>query len=311
MGFCFSWLLRANFSRSVLPAKRWTPSDEFPQGGSTTMTPNDLPRALKIAVTAAREAGALMRRNLHATKVVNAHTRHDLKLELDVRCQRRIQRTLTRAFPELPILGEEESAAGANSDWRWVVDPIDGTVNYAHGIPHACVSIALQRATKARSAKRREPYESVVGVVYDPFCDELWTARRGQRARLNGRPIRVSDRPLSRAVVSLGFGKSAITLAYLLPATEALTHRVRKIRIMGAAALALCYVASGRFDAFAEPGLRLWDIAAGGLILECAGGVFWRRALPGEHRYLVNGHNGRLARPLNRLVAAAAEAAAD
>ncbi len=273
------------------------------------MTQPDLQRALEVAVDAARAAGALLRQNHHAPKVVNAHTRHDLKLELDVRCQRRIQRVLTRAFPDLPILGEEESAGGADAGWRWVVDPIDGTVNYAHGIPHACVSIALQRATSSAATRRGEAWDSVGGVVFDPFCDELWTARRGRRARLNGRPIRVSDRPLSRAVVSLGFGKSALALAYLLPAMEALTHRVRKIRIMGAAALALCYVAAGRFDAFAEPGLRLWDIAAGGLILECAGGVFWRRPLPGEHRYLVNGHNGRLARPLNRLVAAAAEAA--
>ena len=261
------------------------------------MTKQEQREALEVAIEAARAAGTLMRENRHASKRVNARTRHDIKLELDVRCQRRIERVLTAARPDIPVLGEEGDSAGNASALRWVVDPIDGTVNYAHGIPHACVSIALQRA--AASRRRGETHETLLGVVLDPFCEELWTGIRGQRARLNGRPIQVSDRTLSRAVVSLGFGKSAEVLAYLMPTLQGLADRVHKIRIMGAAALALCYVASGRFDAFVEPGLRLWDIAAGGLILECAGGVFWRRPLPGEHRYAVNGHNGRLGRALN------------
>lgn len=264
------------------------------------MTKTEQQKALATAVEAARAAGALMRDNRLARKRVNARTRHDIKLELDVRCQRRIESILHAGHPEIPVLGEEGDGAGEAATWRWVVDPIDGTVNYAHGIPHACVSIALQRAS-TRSRQTGDRHETVLGVVLDPFCDELWTALQGQRARLNGRPIQVSDRPLSRAVVSFGFGKSAEVLEYLLPTLQGLVHRVHKIRLMGAAALALCYVASGRFDAFVEPGLRLWDIAAGGLILECAGGVFWRRPLPGPHRYAVNGHNGRLGRALNRV----------
>jgi len=115
-------------------------------------------------------------------------------------------------------------------------------------------------------------------VVYDPFSDELWTARRGEPARLNGRVIRVSRRKrLAEAIVAMGFAKEPSTLEKMLPVFNGLIRRVRKIRIMGAAALALVYVASGRMDAYVEYGLRLWDIAAGGLIVECAGGSFWSR----------------------------------
>jgi myo-inositol-1(or 4)-monophosphatase len=258
------------------------------------MTRSDLRTALAAATEAAQQAGALMRRNLRSIKVVGEATRHDIKLELDVRCQRLIERTLARATPTIPVLGEEGDQSGEDHRRRWVVDPIDGTVNYAHGIPHACVSIALQERERTNT-----PFRTRVGVVYDPFCEELWTAQEGRPARLNGKPITVSRRPLSEAVVSLGFGKSAEVLEYLVPALTDLANRVRKIRIMGAAALGLCYVASGRFDAFVEPGLRLWDIAAGGFILEQAGGTFWRRQLKGHERYAVNAHNGRLARSLS------------
>lgn len=259
------------------------------------MTRDDVRNALAAATDAAQQAGGLLRRNWGLTKVVGQVARHDIKLELDVRCQRLIERTLARAMPGIPVLGEEGDQGGGDRRRRWVVDPIDGTVNYAHGIPHACVSIALQ---ERRTERPNASFETRVGVVYDPFCGELWSAQAGRPARLNGRPIAVSTRPLAQAVVSFGFGKSAEVLDYLVPALGDLANRVRKIRIMGSAALALCYVASGRFDAFVEPGLRLWDIAAGGFILEQAGGVFWRRQLEGHERYAVNGHNGRLARSL-------------
>lgn len=266
-------------------------------------------RALATAMSAARAAGKLMRQNLRAAKTINAESQHDIKLELDVRCQKLIERRLQAAFPLIPILGEEGDSSGADASMRWVVDPIDGTVNFTYGIPHACVSIALQAqlapAAKRPTAKAKPgatpsplPFTSVVGVVYDPFVDEIWTAIRGQPARLNGRIIKVSQRKkLDEAVIALGFGKKAPGLDYMLPLFTHLVHRVRKLRVMGAAALDLAYVASGRFDAFIEARLRLWDIAAGGLILECAGGEFWCRQLPGDHVYEINGNNGRL-RPL-------------
>jgi myo-inositol-1(or 4)-monophosphatase len=263
------------------------------------MKPTEQRRALSVAVAAARAAGQLMRRNLRSIKVINATTRHDIKLELDVRCQKLIERRLLAAFSTTAILGEEGVAGDAASLLRWVVDPIDGTVNFTYGIPHACVSIALQ--LRQAASDDDASFTTLVGVVYDPFCDELWTAIRGQPARLNGRVIRVSDRnQLGEAVISLGFGKEAAVLEGMLPALGALAHRVRKVRIMGAAALALAYVAGGRFDAYLEPGLRLWDIAAGGLIVECAGGEFWRRQVAGEHVFEINANNGRLRPQLER-----------
>lgn len=252
---------------------------------------------MRIAVAAARAAGGLMRQNLRVPKKINLATQHDIKLELDVRCQKRITRILQAAFPDIPVLGEEGESGDADASCRWVVDPIDGTVNFSYGLPHACVSIALQvHRFRVRGSKAaRAAYQTVVGVVYDPFCDEMWTAIRGHPARLNGRAIRVSKRrKLDEAIVALGFAKYEETLARMLPLLNRLVHRVRKIRILGAAALSMTYVATGRMDAYQEYGVRLWDIAAGGLIVECAGGEFWHRPVEGEHTYEILVNNGRL-----------------
>lgn len=271
------------------------------------MNRKELPRALDTAITAARAAGGMMRRNLRETKKINEATQHDIKLELDVRCQKRIERELRRAFPEIPILGEEGILGNPNAAVRWVVDPIDGTVNFSYGIPHACVSIALQvrvaNGTKASKGRKKaavvEEFQSVVGVVYDPFTDELWTAIRGQRSQLNGRPIHVSTRKnLNEAIVALGFAKQRLTLNKMLPTFNGLIHRVRKIRIMGAAALSLVYVGTGRMDAYLEYSLRLWDIAAGGLIIECAGGKFRQKSLGKDYAYEILATNAHLARKL-------------
>ena len=259
------------------------------------MKPAGLRRALAAATEAAQAAGALMRTHLRRTKKVNEAVQHDIKLDLDVRSQRLITRLLAARFPKVPVLGEEGiDEASAHVAARWVVDPIDGTVNYAYGIPHACVSIALQVRDE------RGEFRSDVGVVLDPFIDEIWTAIRGQKTRLNGRIIRVSTRKrLDEAIVSLGFAKSAASIDASLARFAAMTHRVRKIRIMGSAALAFAYVADGRFDAYVEQGVRLWDVAAGSLLVECAGGEPGCTPLPGgEHVVAVNCHNGLLGESL-------------
>jgi myo-inositol-1(or 4)-monophosphatase len=254
-----------------------------------------------------------MRRNLRSPKKINSATRHDIKLELDVRCQKLITTTLRSAYPSIAILGEEGVVGDIEAQHRWVVDPIDGTVNFTYGIPHCCVSIALQTrnvecSSMRKDQKRAEPhpdasYQTVVGVVYDPFCDEMWTGIRGHPAYLNGEVIRVSRRKrLNETIISIGFAKSKTTLSQMLPVLNRLAHRVRKIRIMGAAALAMTYVANGRMDGYLEAGIRLWDIAAGGLILECAGGDFWHEPVAGEHKYRVMANNGRLRRALQALL---------
>ncbi len=254
------------------------------------------PQALAAAVEAARAVGKLMRKNWRETKTVNSETQHDIKLELDVRSQKLIEKMLSRKFPQVAVLGEEGQGGDQEAEYRWVIDPIDGTVNFSYQIPHSCVSIALQRKV------RDTVYETLVGVVYEPFCNELWTAIRGQSARLNGKVIRVSKRPkLENAIVSMGFGKSKISVDASLIFFNKLLQRVRKVRMMGAAALALVYVASGRFDAYVESHISLWDIAAGGLILECAGGEFWHRSIEGEHAYQILANNGLLRRQLENL----------
>ena len=241
-----------------------------------------------------------MRRNLRTAKRANEVTQHDIKLELDVRCQKLIGRKLATPFPGLALLGEEGVTGNPNSDWRWVVDPIDGTVNFAYGLPHACISIALQqKGTTPGSTVYEDGYQTVVGVVYDPFCDELWSAVPGQTARLNGLPIGVSRRSkLAEAIVSIGFSKSPENLQTMLPYFNRLVPRIRKIRMMGSAALALTYVATGRFDGYIERGIRIWDIAAGGFIVERAGGEFWRRAIDEEYGYRMIASNGLLRRKL-------------
>jgi myo-inositol-1(or 4)-monophosphatase len=266
-------------------------------------------QALTEVVRAARAAGAVMRRHLHRIKRTQSVSRHDIKLELDVQCQQLIERRLHRAFPDIAVLGEEGVQGDPSAARRWVIDPIDGTVNFNYGIPHACVSIALQeRETPSRVEGRvaeSVPWTAAhtcVGVVYDPFAEELWTAVRGRAARLNGRVVRVSRRRrLSEAIASIGFAKDRRSLERMLPVFERLVHRVRKIRMMGSAALALTYVASGRMDVYIESGIRWWDIAAGGLVLEQAGGDFWHEAVSGVETYRLSASNGLLRGQIRRL----------
>ena len=267
-----------------------------------------------------------MRANWHLPKHVNIADAHDIKLELDVRSQKLIEKILRKAFPQIPLLGEEGCSArlrwappigkGAasvmNAEYRWVVDPIDGTVNYFFGMPHAAVSIALQRWGESLSSpdfKQTQPrldgvsphqnYETLLGVIYDPFADELWTVIRGGPTRLNGHVVHVSRRSrVNEAVIAMGFSKSSENLKKSLPHLNRLARRALKIRIMGSAALELAYVASGRLDVYFERTINLWDIAAGALMVECSGGECWTKPAPGKFKYRMVADNGRLRRKL-------------
>lgn len=255
--------------------------------------------ALASAVAAARAAGEVMRRNLTARKVVNEAARHDIKLELDVRCQRLIERRLRADFPDLPLLGEEGLVGNPDADFRWVVDPIDGTVNFAYDVPHACTCIALQRRDPAA---RPTGFRSIVAVTYDPFLDELFTATADGPARLNGRVIRVSSRVrLAEALVATGFSKSRANMVYAVPYTSELAWRSRKIRMMGSAGTMLAYVAAGRFDAYVELSISIWDFAAGALLVERAGGEFWCQPGLEPNTWRMIADNGQLRRRLPKL----------
>lgn len=264
----------------------------------------NLKKTLAVSVSAAKAAGALIRKNLNATKKVNARTAHDIKLELDVRCQKLIEKKLLAAFPDVAFIGEEGNTGSVDAEYRWVVDPIDGTVNFSYGIPFACVCIALQK--KVRGAKGQgsgEDFATVVGVIYDPFQDELWTATATDKARLNGKPIRVSDRSkLADAICMMGYGKNEAMIEESLKTHAALTRKSRKVRNLGSAGLGMAYIACGRFDVYVERGVSLWDIAAGGLIVERAGGEFWRHPTGEGYEYRMIVTNGRLRRQVQALM---------
>ncbi|MBC7822212.1 MAG: inositol monophosphatase, partial [Planctomycetaceae bacterium] len=187
----------------------------------------------------------------------------DIKLELDVRSQELITKILLGRFPNHAIYGEEGLAGNQHSEFHWIVDPIDGTVNYFYGIPHFCISIAL-----------RHLEEMIAGVIYDPIRNDLWQISKGGTPLLNGKPCVVSPRiKLADAILSVGFSKTKATIDSGLPLFEKLVYRARKCRLMGSAALDLAYVACGRLDAYIEQVVGLWDIAAGQLLVEAAGGT--------------------------------------
>jgi len=256
-----------------------------------------LGQALKVAEAAARAAGALMSHYLRKPKKRHEESQHDIKLELDVRCQKTIEQELSAYHSDIPVLGEEGYTGDVKDSMRWIVDPIDGTVNYTYGLPHACVSIALQEFHPSKRGK--DKYETVLGLVYDPFMDEMWTAIKGKPSRMNGKVIRPNwHSKLEETMLAIGFSKSKEALDEMLPAFNQLVYKVRKVRIMGAAALSLAWIADGRLDAFMEKGVRIWDIVAGGFILEQAGGDFYHQAIDDEHRYAMIANNGRLRRKL-------------
>jgi myo-inositol-1(or 4)-monophosphatase len=217
---------------------------------------------LSLAVHAAREAGAMIRENFERVLEVNEMAAHDIKLELDVQCQDRISGLILEAFPDHAIYGEEGIGGNQSSPHQWIVDPIDGTVNLFYGIPHFCVSIAL-----------RSEGTIVAGVIYDPMRDELWSIERGGKPQLNGREIHVSSRKdIGECVLSVGFAKTQSSIDRGLPLFSRMVYRARKCRTMGSAALDMAYIACGRIDAYIEEVISLWDVAAGWLLIEAAGG---------------------------------------
>jgi myo-inositol-1(or 4)-monophosphatase len=218
-----------------------------------------------LAVRLAREAGALQRSRYETDLQVSSKSAPiDLVTEVDRACEEQIVAALRRERPTDDVLGEEGGAhASTGAAWRWVVDPLDGTVNYAHGYPCFCVSIGVEHRG-----------ERWVGAIYDPLRDELFEAVRGGGARRNGRPIQVSAATrLGRALLATGFAydvhESPVDNLDLLARAVKQAGGVRRD---GSAALDLCYVACGRFDGYWELKLHAWDVAAGILIVEEAGG---------------------------------------
>jgi myo-inositol-1(or 4)-monophosphatase len=238
---------------------------------------------LEMAVAAARAAGAIQREGWRKAVTVREMSRHDIKLQTDVDCETVIRRMLGDAFPEHAVLGEEGGGMIAEAQPTWIVDPLDGTVNFSRQIPHFCTSIALQVAGRA-----------VVGVIYDPLLDECFTAEAEQGAFLNGEPIHVSTaQGLEEAHIAIGFSKYVENIQRAVGEITQLASAVRKVRMLGAAALDLAYVAAGRLDGFLEYGLHPWDIAAGTLLVREAGGRVHVAAAPLD-TWDVRADNGRV-----------------
>lgn len=220
---------------------------------------------LTLACQLTRDAGALLLERFdggHERALASKSSPTDLVSEADLASERLIRERLGETRPEDGFLGEEGGEEDGSSGLTWVVDPLDGTVNFLFGIPQWCVSIAVQ---DGRS-------QTLAGVIFDPCRDELWAASRDAGATLNGAPISASDcADLSRAMVATGFYYDADVRAAQALVMECLLPRVRDIRRLGSAALDLAWTAAGRYDAYFERGVKLWDVTAGMLICERAG----------------------------------------
>lgn len=235
---------------------------------------------LNIAVKAARRAGALINRAaLEGGLEVRAKNRNDFVTQVDRAAEQAIIDIIRRAYPEHSFLAEESGAsAGAQPEFQWVIDPLDGTTNYIHSFPQYCVSIALEHKGILTQA-----------VVYDPAKNELFTASRGRGAFLDDRRMRVTKcSQLADALVGTGFPfKEFERIDVYMRQLRTLMGTCAGVRRAGAAALDLAYVAAGRLDAFWETGLSRWDMAAGALLIQEAGGLV--SDLDGEAAFLDSG----------------------
>ena len=224
--------------------------------------------AVNVMVKAARAGGNVLLRHMHRLDALNVveKERMDYASEVDGLAEEAIIKELRRANPDYAILGEEGGAQKGNrgpSRYTWVIDPLDGTSNYLHGIPHWCVSLALC-----------EGPEPLHAVVFDPLRNELFTASRGAGAQLNEKRVRVSERKdLAGAMLATGFApRERKRLDAQLDCLKVLMREAEDVRRTGSAALDLAWVAAGRCDAYFEAGVQPWDIAAGVLLVREAGG---------------------------------------
>ena len=253
--------------------------------------------ALTVASNAALEAGKTIAQSITLLDriKVTKKSRTEMVSEIDLLAEQQIITILNQSYPEFNIIGEESGEIDRGSEFCWIIDPLDGTHNFLHGHPHCAVSIAL-----------RFQDEIIVGVVYDPFRNELFSARKGGGAQLDGRRIRVSETSkLSDSLLCTGFPYRDVadtrpwlkTFALVLP-------RAQSIHRTGSSVLDLAYVAAGRYDGFWEFGLRTWDIAAGSLIIQEAGGLI--TDLSGDTNFFKSGNlvagNPRVHEKLSHLV---------
>lgn len=236
---------------------------------------------LNIAINAARNASKVIVRSIGRleTQQISEKHKNDFVTEVDKAAEKEIISTLKKTYPNHKIIAEESGVIEGEDDFTWIIDPLDGTTNFIHNVPHYAVSIAFQYKGKLEH-----------GTIYDPIRNELFVASRGEGARLNDRRIRVSNSTkIEKSLIGTGFPfKDPNRIPIYLRIFEKILPHVGGIRRAGSAALDLAYVAAGRFDGFWELGLKEWDMAAGVLMIREAGGLV--SDLLGEENYLEQGN---------------------
>ncbi len=260
------------------------------------LSSSDVASLIETAAIAAQAAGS------HASKHCARRTEticvaaHDVKLKLDVESQIEAERVIRARYPGHRILGEEDIPDRpdtiATSPFEWIIDPIDGTVNFSHGLPFWCSSVAVRNGTRL-----------LAGAVFAPVLGDLYTAAAGLQATRNGRPLRVSSvASLDKALVMTGLDQKTTTKMNRLDIFRALADNTQKVRVMGSAAIDICRVATGEADGYFESGIYTWDVAAAGLIVQQAGGRIETIENDGGHRLSFMATNGLLHSALHDLV---------
>lgn len=242
------------------------------------MHSHPLQKLKATAVRAAKAAGALQLEYYDRPLHVDARHAHDLKLELDRLCEQTILDVIGAEFPDHAVLAEERGAIEQESEYIWIIDPLDGTVNFYNRIAHFCSCIACYYRGNGSASQHNgsfQPGVPLLGVVYAPVMDELFVGVAGQGATCNGKPIRGRPAPkLCDMVVGVSFGSTEAVMQYMERITSQLIRRCHKVRILGSCGLDIVNVACGRLGALVQRGVRFWDFAASRVILEEAGGTF-------------------------------------
>ena len=255
---------------------------------------SSLDALLECSILAAQAAGHHALSNYNRRHEVAERFAHDVKLRLDSESQRKAEEVILRRFPDHRILGEESAVQGlpAGSGPLWIIDPIDGTVNFQHGLPLWCSAVAVQVDGRV-----------VAGAVFLPEMKECYVASLDTPAVCNDKPIHVSSvASMNESLVLTGLSKNMALHPYTAQVVEAVSHQVQKVRIMGSAAVDICHVACGKADGYVETGIYLWDIAAAGLIAERAGAKTEVLEKLGEVRLRYLCTNGLIHEPLKKTV---------
>jgi fructose-1,6-bisphosphatase/inositol monophosphatase family enzyme len=240
-----------------------------------TMPESLLKRMSETAVAAAAAAGELQLRHFRNKPQVRAVSGHDLTLEVDKQCERAMVRIIRETFPRHGIISEEGGTEPGNEPYLWVLDPLDGTVNFYHGIPYFCACVSCHQRPDTAGARS---FSSLLGTVAAAICapalGESYAATRGRGAEINGRALDCTDKiDLAKAVVGVSLGSSAQDTEAMLRLCRSLGATARKLRSFGATGYDLAQIAAGRLGGLAQKSVNLWDAAAGALILEEAGGA--------------------------------------